>query len=511
MPHRGLVIVLALLASGACKKDEPAAAASAPLSRPQQCEQFAQEMASTVLLTGQILVTALDDEPAGASAQAGREEMKDAARKVRVDLTAKCMTWPEEVMQCLPPLGILREGCEQRLLAAMDGATPPPEHVPPGPAAAWSFALESEPRALAVADDGTVVVIAGVEGSALVGLRDGAVAWRREGDHAPWLLPLPGAPLTWVAAEANTVVAFDPETGTERWVASLPALPEDEGGSEPVVKVAAVDGTGLLVGDAEARFFSLRPAACESGAAACVDALGRLTDEFLDTDARLFVSAAGRRTLREDDAVRVLDPDWRAVATIGAHDALGAVVPREGGLMLVVDDDVVDLDPSRCEGAGDVTLGVSGWPQPGALTIGASACEACRPPPPGCRRWRVYVEGSTSNQPVRLADGMVVIHGDEHTHGLHQGLPRWKIGLGGVGPLATDGARVFGVGIGHEEDDPPVVFELDPATGVPRWQSPLGGDDETSVYGSDVRIGLASGRLAVSAQQRVVVFAVPDA
>ncbi len=509
MLRRPLVIVLGLCTLGACtKKDEPAAAALSPeVKKKQECERFAKDMASTMLMTGNLLVTALDDDPVGASAQAGRNEMRAEALRLKDELTAKCLTWPEEVMRCLPPLGSLKDGCNERLIAAMEGATAPPSEVPKGPEPTWVFTLESQPRALRLADDGTVVVIAGVESNELVGLRDGAVAWRREGDHASWLSSLPGTTPTFVTAEQHEVVAFDPTTGTPRWTATLPDLPEDEGGGPSSVMVATVMGERLLVGDAEARFFAIDPSACAAKGSGCVSPEGRLADEYFDSSTRLFVDG-NKRYLWEDETLRAFADDWRVLMTARAHDVLGHAAIREGRMVLVVDDDIVDLDPTQCR--GERPIGVSGWPQPGAMVLGESECEDCGRTPPGCRRWRAYVEGSSGNTPALMDDGSVIVHGEEHTYAVHQGTSRWKIGLQGEGPLVTDGTAVFGVGNGMREDDPPVVFELDPATGLPRWQTLLPRDDEDDyVYGDDVRLSLAGPRLAVSHEQRVLLLARP--
>ncbi|MCX4244285.1 outer membrane protein assembly factor BamB family protein [Paraliomyxa miuraensis] len=515
-----------LVASGACKKDEAATgtasteADSPETTQRRECERFATDMAQTGALAGQILVTALDDDPE--SAREGRQEMASEARKLRQQLLDKCMKWPQEVMECLPPLGVLKDGCEERLLAALDGATPPPQDVPPGPSPAWSFTLESDPRALAVADDGTVVAVAGVESNTLVALRDGKVAWRKEGDFVGWLLPLPGEPATWITAEENRVLAIDPTTGAERWTASLPVELDGEGDeaepSLPPVRVAAVQDGMLLVGDDEARFFVLDPASC--GAAGpgvpkpgtCVTAAGGLPDEVLESDARLLVGA-GRRLLWEDGTLRAFDaeqpkgspPDraWSPTLTLRPHDMLSHVGLHGDRLVLVIDDDVVELDAAQCRSSTDVAP--SGWPQPGALRV-EDECEGCSQPPTGCRRWRAYVEDVTGESPAVLDDGVVVVNADGYTLALDEGDTRWKASTGGGGPLATDGRRVFGFSTALREDDPPGVFELDASNGHLRWRTPLPlrvGD----IYSSDdIRLVQRGSWLVVCYEQTIMAL-----
>ncbi|MEM9453061.1 MAG: PQQ-binding-like beta-propeller repeat protein [Myxococcota bacterium] len=510
-----LVVPLALLilgacTLGACKKDPPPAVEQSPEAKhKRQCERFATEAAGQAVLAGQLLVTALDDDPAGAEADASRGQVRAEARGLRKELLDKCMTWPEDVMRCLSPLGMLRDGCEERVIAAMDGATPLPKEIPTGPKPSWTFSFESEPRVLELADDGTVLAVAGVESDGLVGLRDGKVVWRKAGDHARWLLPVPGSPATWVAAEENRVVAFDPSSGKERWTASLPALPEDDGGGMPAVRTAAVSGQGLLVLDGEGRFFLVNPERCASppGTEGCVEAQGQLKREYLDSDVQLHVDAAGMRYVWEDDELRVFSAQMQRLMTIGAHDGLGQVILDDPRLVLLIDGDVVVLDPTRCHSGTPVAP--SGWPQPGALVLSESECEGCVDPPEGCRTWRSFVRDSTYDRPALLDDGTVVVHAEEYTQAIADGTVRWKVGLGGQGPLATDGRRVFGVTGGLHEGEPPALLELDPTTGMPRWQSPLSVEDGASIYGDDVRLVQGKGWLVASAQQTLTALKLP--
>ncbi|MCA9705775.1 MAG: PQQ-binding-like beta-propeller repeat protein [Myxococcales bacterium] len=508
MPPVRPSLVLALSLLGACKKDPPPPEVdeSPEAKRQRECDHFATDMAQTAMLAGQMMVTALEDDPMSPSARAGRSEMSEGARKLRKDLYDKCLTWPEDVMQCLPPLGTLREGCEERLMAAMDGATAIPKDVPAGPKPAWTFTFESDPGALGVTEDGTVLAIAGVENDALVGLREGKVAWQKQGDHARWLLPLPGAEPTWVTAEGDRLVAFDPRTGTERWSATLPALPEEEYGTM-AVRTAAVRGDGLLIADAEARFFAVSPERCAApGGSGCLEAQGRLDDEELDSDARLWVDAEDRRYLLEDDALRIFLPTGQRHATLGAHDDLGQVLLAGSELVLLVDDDVVVLDPARCSSGAPIAS--SGWPQPGAMVLSESECEGCVEPPEGCRKWRAHVPGSTHERPARLDDGAVVVSGESYVHAVHEGSSRWKTALG-TGPVITDGTRLLGLGAGVDEE-PAALYEADPSTGMPRWRSPLPTREGDSTYlEGDATLALRGRWLAAALDQTLTVVELP--
>jgi hypothetical protein len=439
------------------------------------------------------------------------------------------------VMECLPPLGILKDGCEERLLAAMDGATPPPNDVAAGPAPAWSLRLEGEPRHVAVTSDGTVLVV----GEGLMGLRNGEIAWRKDGDFEGWLVELPGEPSTWATGVEDRVVAIDPKDGSERWSATLPAVeaeneepPEDDPDRDTIgvltpskadVQSATRHGDGLLVGDAAARFFRVDPARCaassdggdgkdkgKAGAGACVTADGRLPDEILESDAHLFVDANDKRYLWETGILRAFAKDWRPLMTARAHDVLSHVTMSEGRLVLIVDHDVVELDPTQCR--GEATFAPSDWPQPGALALReADECDECRTPPPGCRRWRVYLDDVTGEAPALLHDGAVVVHAEGYTLALHQGTTRWKVSTGGGGPLVTDGTRVLGFSTGLREGDPPALFEVAADDGNLRWRSVLPVEVGQVYFSDDIRLALRGSWLVAAYEQTVMALPLPPA
>lgn len=521
MSPRWPVFASCLLVASACTKEDPPATAAAETpeaQRKRECERFATEMARTGLIAGQVVVTSLEDDPAAASQ--GRDEMKAVAQQIRRDLLEKCMQWPEEVMACLPPLGILKDGCEERLLAAMDGGTPAPEHVPPGPAPAWSLALPGEPRHLAVTSDGTVLVVA----DALLGLRDGKIAWRTEGEHDGWLLALPGEPSTWVAGIEDRVVAFDPADGRERWSATLPVVAAGEADADELdervaptkadVQLATWHGDELWVGDAEARFFRVDPRRCgaSKGKArdACVTPDGRLPDEILESDARLHVDAADVRYLWESGVVRAFAKGWRPLMTARAHAGLSHVSVSEGRLVLVVDDEIVELDPTQCRGAAP--FAPSEWPQPGVMFVrGSDECSDCEAPPPGCRRSRTFLRDVTGEAPALLRDGTVVVHHDGYTLALREGSTAWKVTTGGGGPLATDGTRVLAFSTGLREGDAPAVLELAGDDGRLLWRTVLPVEVSDSYLGDDVRLALGGAWLAVTYGQTALAIPLPPA
>jgi outer membrane protein assembly factor BamB len=307
----------------------------------------------------------------------------------------------------------------------------------------------------------------------LVGVRDGAVVWQVLDEVRDWLILNSGVA---VVARRERVIAIDPKDGRERWSVGLPPLPDaDEFTSTPRAEIATVAHDGLWIGDSEARFFRVHPDRCarntaKKTAAGCLVAAGALVEETLDEDARLYVDAEGRRALKEFGVVRMFDASWKATLTARAHDHLGAVTLAPAGLMLVIDDDVVLLDPSRCEGE----FAPSGWPQPGVLYFkDGDECKGCAAAPPGCRTWRMFVEGVNNEPPIAGDDGAVIVNVDGSTRALRAGETAWQTTTGGGGALLRIGDRVLGVSTGLEENDPLAVFELAIADGVHRWRSPL--------------------------------------
>jgi hypothetical protein len=438
--------------------------------RRRRCAAFAAEGARTAKIAGAALHVALGDRST-VNAQAGRE-LAAAGEQVEREMAAKCMQWPTEVIDCLGPFGALKDGCEEALATAMGTAEPKlPADIPAGPAQAWSVTLAAKPQALAVADDGAVLAV--IEGQ-LLAVRDGAIAWRGPEALQAWLVVTAGVV---VVARGERVIGVDINDGGERWAVELPrVVVADEFASAPVAVVAAGAGDEVWIGDRDARWFRVRPDRCARGtsrrpAAGCLIAAGELVDEELDSEARLVVDAAGRRALHEYGVVRMFDADWRTTLTARGRDHLGAVTLASTGLVVVVDDEVVVLDPERC---GGEPFAPSKWPQPGVLYArDGDECPECVKPPAGCRQWRVFVEGVDGARPAVGDDGTVAVNVDSTTLGLRDGAVVWRTVTGGSGGLLRVGDSLIGVSAGLEDDDPMALFELGAADGAHRWRSPL--------------------------------------
>jgi outer membrane protein assembly factor BamB len=170
---------------------------------------------------------------------------------------------------------------------------------------------------------------------------------------------------------------------------------------------------------------------------------------------------------------------------------------------LVVDDDVVVLDPANCRGE---PFAPSGWPEPGQLHIG-DECRDCAAAPPGCRRWRMFAEDVASAAPLVLADGTVIVHAGAYTRALRDGAAVWRTVTGGGGALLGAGDGVIGVSTGLAEEDPRALFELDIADGRHRWRTPLAFTTDGSMGSSD-DVVLAHGGGWIVAGYRETIAAV---
>lgn len=495
--HRGpFVLFVGAVACGAPAQSDPSARSSASAQQPgdvrrERCVAYAKQAAHMT----RAMEGALEEKMDG-------KDLASAAPSIEREMLDKCMQWPDEVIDCLGLFGAVKPGCEEKLAEALGVAAPKlAADVPVGPAPAWTLELAGKPRALVVADDGTVVAIVN---SALVGVRDGAVAWQVLDEVRQMLVVIDGLA---VVARRERVIAIDPKDGRERWSVALPPLPDaEEYMTTPRPEVAAVAGDGLWIGDSEARFFRVDPDRCarntvKKAAAGCLVAAGALVDEELGWDARLYVDAEGRRVLRETGAVRMFDAEWKATLTARAHDHLGAVALAPDGLVLVIDDDVVMLDPARCDGE----FAPSGWPQPGVLYFkGGDECPECAAPRPGCRKWRVFVEGVTNEPPAVSDDGAVIVNVDGSTRALRAGKTAWETTTGGGGALLRIGDRVLGVSTGIADEDPLAVFELGIVDGVHRWRSPLPISLPGSIFLSDEIVLAHGGGWVIAGYQETI-------
>lgn len=503
-------ILLTMLS--ACGQGEPAASAPEPTRqqlREERCTAFAEEAARTASITGIALEAALTDRTKW-TAQTG-SKLAGLGGEVGRSLLARCMQWPDDVIDCLGLFGMLKSGCEEKLAGALGVAEPKlTADIPAGPTQAWKLTLPGQPTALAVLADGTVIAI--VE-RRLLAARAGEVAWRTLEDLRGWLV-IAGDSL--VVATTDRIVAVDPAAGHERWSVALPPIPgADEYTSTPRPEVAALTADGLWIGDSEARFFRVHPALCarnspKKTAAGCLVPAGALVDETLDSDARLTVDAAGRRALHEFGVVRMFDAGWTTTLTARAREYLGAAALGPAGLALVIDEDVVLLDPGECT---DTPFAPSGWPQPGQLYIrGSDECSECVAPPPGCRLWRMFVEGVTNEVPVLGDDGLVVVNAGEHTLGLRDGAEVWRTVTAGGGRLVRAGDGAIGVSTGLGEDTRLGLFELGLADGAHRWRAPLGLEiPESSYYSGDITLTHADGWIVAGYRESIAVFKRPGA
>ena len=96
------------------------------------------------------------------------------------------------------------------------------------------------------------------------------------------------------------------------------------------------------------------------------------------------VSPDGTRWLWESYDVRAFDAEWNTKVALRAHDSLSAVHVFDGGAALLIDGEVMVIDPAQCGGSEEFKA-PSKWPHKGELVIGAmDECKGCSKPPSGC-------------------------------------------------------------------------------------------------------------------------------
>lgn len=467
------------------------------LSKASRCDAIVEKAGQQAVLMMGAMAGALGEpsDAPGAMAEA-RTEMRGELRA----LHDQCLEWPERTLKCFDEpvfMALNSDECEQAVAVAM-GQTVPLEDVPPGPEPTWRYTFPAKPDPLLVRDDGwvfarTVAVDEDYKSTyRLTAVRDGKKLWEVEAPASKQILDL-GERGIAVLVEGRLEI-LDAESGTTK--ASVrpdgKGLPEfdPEYDSQPYLAVVAVDGETLWVGDTEARFYRIDDAKPEF--------VGALSEESLDSGARLWVFG-DERWLWEDYDLRRFDTHWKPLASMRAHDFMGHVEVGSDHALLVVDGEVVQLDPKACEASQ--TFAVSNWPHPGDLVFAdGDECADCGRAPKGCVAWSSHLS-EVSNSPVgRLPDGGVVVSDGEKTVGLRGGASLWSAGTGAAGPAVVAG-DVFVYSV---EEERTRLWSLDVNTGAPRWATVLPGDGGL-LYNTDEINLVAAGSWVVGGYKADIV------
>lgn len=265
--------------------------------------------------------------------------------------------------------------------------------------------------------------------------------------------------------------AMDLASGKTRWTTTLPSDPD--GDASLRVRAVALAPAGWIVVDSAARVFTVRPSSCAEHRSSCYEPMGRLPDDEPLDEVEMLVHAE-LLWVREHATLRALTTDGLETRFVArAHERVGWVADHPGGIVTIIDDEVMVLDPASCRGAEVVAP--STWPRPGRpVAPELDACPDCAAPPPGCVAWRAHVRDIDPSPPVVLDDGTIVVHDDRgFTLGLRDGETRWKSATAGSGPtLRHDGALLV-LGTGFAEGDHLVIWGLSGDDGRHQFETPL--------------------------------------
>ncbi len=486
---RSRTVVTAALLLCSCKgAPKEQADATSDAGKASRCEAIAKKTGNMALaVTGALSLAAENDAKA---LQASQAEAKAELTGVVAELRERCMTWPDRTLKCLDsPLWAAghRDECERAVAEAM-GEPLPPTDVEAGPSPSWTYTFPGDPEPLLTRDGGWMLArtheyrsdddpAGGVSKHWLTAVRDGAKLWEQERFVSAQILDL-GAQGIGVLA-SGSLELLDPETGPPRRVIELtgkeqPDFDAEYDSAPSIATFAPHPDGGLMLGDEDARFYR----ADDEGT---ITLLGQLNDEMLDSDARLFVRG-GRTWLWEGYDLRAFDDAWKTSVNLGARESLSAVQFADGHLLLLIDDEVVRVDPAQCGGTRPIA--VSQWPHRGDMRFGdEDECEGCIRPPAGCVVWRAHVR-DISHEPMASLAGGVVVNDSTQTMLLRDGAPAWKSATAAGGPTAV-GSAVYVVSPGNEEDAATKLWALDPGSGAPQWVSTLPAQNDSWMYSTD--------------------------
>jgi outer membrane protein assembly factor BamB len=492
-----MMVVGLAVAAGCTKKPDPATEAVAE-TRAEKCERVASETGRTAQLAMGLLAHAVEDDPAAARASA--HEAKGEVAELVAKTRSECISsWSDEQVRCMAePLYALRHADEcERAMSAAAGEPMPPDDVPAGPKATWAMTFEGTPSTLRLRADGLLVARfsdyesgeGDAEGTwyrALVGVRDGKQLWSHEGRYDDNLVVVDDD--TYVAVSEGKVIAFDPATGVTKWEWVLPTDGiedyDPQWSSPPWAAVVAKADDALLVGDQEARWYTVR---ADGTKGAFVTAF---EDETLDSDARLLVGPDGLRWLWEGDDLRAFDAQWQQRVGLRAHESLSDVVVGDGEVTVLLDGEVMAIEADKCASEAQ-WVSPSSWPHPGEMTFsGEDDCEDCAKPPTGCVKWAVYV-ADVSREPMGvMADGGFVVSDGTETVAVRGGAEAWRAATGAGGTTVVRDGVVHALLAGGAsfDDEPPVpwkLWALEAGTGKHQWGSTLTGGTTGLTYSTD--------------------------
>jgi len=508
MPSSWRLLILGLAAvwsPAACKKATPAVAAAqtseperAPEIEPKPAMDWDHEKASRCLAVAHSLgafgaalgAVAIDGLSGGeaentlaaclAAASTTQDQAgcltnsPEEARAVEHKAIAECMTWPDDMIDCMTTMDLDNPRCEvayRSWLGLVEESPPAAE----GKTSAWTAELDEEIWDVVSGVAGTVVMtemrIAGLDAS-------GGERWRipcDEPEHMGWLVQQ-GRTVVY-GDEEGRVITVDAATGE---VVQTVTLPQDADG-EPMVAsraVAGPDGVWMVLDGASVALLS------DGKVEARVEAFSNApwdgpSDLRLDSQGRIWL------TWWLDGQTRVFSPQGEQLLRF---DGKSAGPPSFAGdeVFVQLEESLVVVRPDRCE--------------PGVV---ASASDL----PTGCLVRQIHVEAELDGVEPTVTDDAIIAVGEGYAFAFDRdtGKRRWKQMLDGnlIGPFAVHEGELVGIESWTMET-PSRVVVIDPATGAPIRHSAMVGHERS--FMSDPWLIAAPGRWLVADKMRVYAF-----
>lgn len=474
MSARALALVLLSLAG--CKtKEEPSAAASAPLDRRGRCEKIGEQATQLGVLVARGLVSGLSE----GKQQLGEDaELKAGLDAARSELVEDCMTWSEETLDCFGSAALLNgEKCD-RLLAEALGETPPPPPAPAGPPPRWSATLPEDIALLHGCADGSALVVTEHEaaqddaegGATLLSIAEGKTRWSKPLPGSPWSLePLDDTAVLVVLPDA--LLAIELADGRERWRAQLPG-----GADEPQIRAVLREGDRCTLLDDARRVLSVELARCSKGA--CIERIGTLPLDDPESSIGLELSGELQLARLTDGGLVIAAPDEHRVVVLGdelrlrfafeSRAGLSWVYPREGELVAAMDGEVLALAPSECGDKGK-TFAPATWPPPGTpdwLREVSVREDIWSRTPEGCVAWRRALPiAELADAPVPGIDDAMIVQAGGMLFALTPTGERWKSSVAAQSLAVAHGDAIAVLGDVGKDDTQLAMMWISPADG----------------------------------------------
>lgn len=446
---RRLSFLLVVVAAAGCKK-----------SREDTCDELAK------------LGIAVADE-LGKQLSDGKSKSLGADPEVKAkmaELKAQCMTWPEEVFECMRANDETSPKCVEAMSKVTGTVSTDVGAAPAGPPIVASATL-GEPGwdglPVVLAADGTLT--AAPKEAIVAVAATGTQRWRAPIEHDGWLLALPDGAILTGDREAHALVALDRTTGEVMWRAAIP--PSADEYADRTTEGAVRAGGRTFVAIADGRFLRVDPAACAKPAQkGCLELAFALPDETFDKPDLL--ALGDDIVLGESNAIRRITTKGKVVAWVHVRDSLGGIAVAGGSrLAAVIDDELVLLDLARCPGAAAVLPRKRGR----MYIRGEGDCDHCVAPPDGCVVARSELSDLDAQAPMVLRDGSIAASNwDGPARVAPNGNKHWLTEVDAVGPMREVGDAIVFVSRG-DDDQPPRVVALATATGKATWTRPLVG------------------------------------